>query len=225
MNLKEQAYTNLKRKYYYGCISRQNFDKPKPTKGLLSTHDELPLLFLTTNVLYAFDYAGWDPNKPKDIQLGSKIYICNLNKTAYIFNANCSDIKRLRRSWFLNYNEDILEDDLLQILIGDWVYTQKRDKFTKIVKHLNFDGFFNWENGEKYAPSIGLFSNDIINVNEIVYLKDFEKKFALQIEKGNQRAIKGLIEKRELSKNRAKFLHISENMLEYNFRLFYEDIE
>jgi hypothetical protein len=212
IRFQEQIY-DTNRNYYHGVVSKEIFDTPEPRKGAFSEYGEPNLIWLTTNVLYALDYTGF-PNNYYD---EARVYICKLKKSR-IFNAQCdSDIRLIRRTWFEKYHEQLTEEDLDIMLTGDWINTGKRRTLIQCINHRQFDGLFNWENGETYAPSVGVFSNDCIEVKEIVWSRDFDKKFKKQIEAGNTRAKKGLLNDFSVSKELSRKLHITENMLKNQY--------
>jgi hypothetical protein len=215
--LEEQLYTNTDRKYYHGA----NKDKViyskyiKPT-ALFESEDEIPMTWITTNVLYAMDYVGynsrnneWNPN--------DRIFVLELVSPTNIFNVSqTTDRKKFVK--YLHFKDiQLSEDSLWELFSKDWskLSTFKRSKLQHIIKNLGYEGLFNYENGyqNKYAPSVGLFDYQKAEIIEEVHPRDFEIRFAKQIQKGNERAKRILKEQGYYHPDLAKLAKVSEKML------------
>jgi hypothetical protein len=224
MVLSEQIYTNTNRKYYHGANENKTvYDKYIKPTSFFGSHNEIPMVWLTTNVLYAMDYIGInnDVFNPK-----GRIYICKLVDPTNIFNI----MQNTDRSKLLKYCKNktsISEDNLLDLFSKDWtdLVSIKREELQKIIYNMGYEGLFNYENGynNKYAPSIGLFNSEKAEIIETVFSKDFETKFEKQINNGDKRAKAILLSNGYIDKDLAKKAHITENILIKNSDIWFED--
>ena len=179
MKLNEQGLKAHKRIYYNGHII--NFDEDKKIFK--------DVFYLTTFLPYAVSYAG------ENGIVSSYV----LDKNVNIFNAKSK----------VDYNtiKPFLPSDLLPYLNRlaneDWVFEDNifnqtiKNRFIKIIKYLEYDGFFNFEVDKKYLnriksseygdyinrvminnPSIGIFDkrNLILVENTVDYKNDEEYK-------------------------------------------------
>jgi hypothetical protein len=210
--IQEQIYGNTNRRYYYGTISKSIFTELKPSVGYFSDPREEPLIWLTTNVLYALEYAGYFNDV---IEPDGKVYICECSEKMNVFNAKSrSDLIRIVRK-LLSQGSPLCDEDIKTLMTKDWLRLKKTKRFEMVdaLKGMGYEGFFNWESGLNYAPSIGLFSGDNIVIKDVIPRNEFETRFEEQIKRGDNRIMQALHESVVITPSRARLFHVPFSML------------
>lgn len=101
-------------------------------------------LYLTSKVVYAYNYA---------ISNGFVEERVLTNTPLNIFNANSTKDFHLARKYFGEYYANQMKSEDWYSLLGEGT----RQNFLDKLKMLKCDGFFNFEDMENDAPSLGLF--------------------------------------------------------------------
>jgi hypothetical protein len=181
--------------------------------GPFSDPDEEPMLWLTTNVLYAIDDAVFDSETISGRRDG-KVYVCNFSTPYDVFNANNHrDYIRMIRT---SGDDDVLTSDRIRALQRDDWFDQDKEFRKRVVKYarkIGYEGVFNYEHGPAYAPSIGLFDTSNLEIKRVVPEEDFSSVFKNQLENGDRRVTRGLAESCVVSGRRARELMVPLSML------------
>lgn len=155
MKITEQGYTNLNRSYYHG------FRPDNPQLKSCSSHE----FYVTNSFLYAASYSGKIGYVEK-YRLKREANILNLQcESDYdtLMNAGIDASGLLGRDWFSYFKGNF----------------EERGEVLKVIRGLGYDGYFNYEIDDelimhsvaasqyastvnKKAPSIGVFSKDIL---------------------------------------------------------------
>ena len=163
--LSEQKYKNKNRIYYHGKVKDFDEDKSKFEEFYLSTRKE-----------YAFKYAKRD---------GIIEAYC-LKNEANIFNMKCSsDEAAFRKFCQVNYPkglsfiDNMKSDDWCSLAVGG---DKTKEALVRIIKVLNYDGFFNYEIdkiGLDFLHKIGNYSftaSDIKSPSIAIFNKNILQK-------------------------------------------------
>lgn len=163
MNLIEQKYKNLNRRYFRG--QREDWSEKD------AVFNEM---YYTTSLEYAFFYAIKHEN--------GVITEYRLNEDADIFNLNSKKDYFTLHKYLNDTNNNQLLSELDDLKRKDWLFFfrdyDKRNELLSIIKSLGYDGYFNYEFDKEYVekaseydlydiplnpnnPSIGVFNNSV----------------------------------------------------------------
>ncbi|MBQ2396747.1 MAG: hypothetical protein II304_06945 [Bacteroidales bacterium] len=171
MLIQEQLHKNLYRSYFRGYVD--GYDKKKAIFKNFS--------YYTTSPLYALYYAKKHNNwTVSEYKLKDQVNIFNARSKKDFFALHKYLIDN-NKHYFINKIEDLKYRDWSGLL-GD----EKREELLNIIKHLGYDGFFNFEYDKKLKSIITNIygSNDypktdvnpaigVINDNVFIKVKDY----------------------------------------------------
>lgn len=171
MLIQEQLHKNLYRSYFRGYVD--GYDKEKAIFKNFSYYTTSPLYAL----YYAKKYKNWTVSEYK------------LKDQVNIFNARSKKDFFALHKYLIDNNEHYFISKIEDLKYRDWsglLGDEKREELLNIIKHLGYDGFFNFEYDKKLKniityiyrsddfpktdmnPAIG-----VINDNIFIKVKDY----------------------------------------------------